>query len=291
MAAQQIDLQVELAADAADPVGGRRLTGGIGHLQPQRGVGRQRLQREQLAAQRGIGRRQQLAHRPLLHNHAVADLGHRVGGVAHRIHLVGDQDDRQAIPIAQLFKQAENGPGGVRIQPGGGLIRQQHRRIQRQRAGDADPLALAAGQLSRVKRRLVRQPYRCQQALYPLVDIARHHAQIGQRQRHILPGGFTLQQRGRLEHRAYRPPLPAQRLARKPRQVLAVHPDTAAARPLQQADAFRQRRFARPAGADHGGNRSGRHLQRNALQHLNPSPVRRAVSLVQSFNLYHRILT
>ena len=59
---------------------------------------------------------------------------------------MGNQDDRQLVLITQPLEQSQHrGRGrGLRIEAGGGFIRQQNGRAQRQRAGNADPLALAA---------------------------------------------------------------------------------------------------------------------------------------------------
>ena len=60
------------------------------------------------------------------------------------LHVVGDDDDRVA--AAQLVDQLLDLGGGDRIERRARLVHQDHFRIDRDRAGDAQPLLLAAGQ-------------------------------------------------------------------------------------------------------------------------------------------------
>ncbi|WP_216849161.1 hypothetical protein [Pimelobacter simplex] len=77
----------------------------------------------------------------------MVELGDDVGDAAHDVHLVGDHDDGEAEVVAQLGEQVEDGAGAVRVEPGRRLVGEQHRGVEGQPAGDADPLALAAGEL------------------------------------------------------------------------------------------------------------------------------------------------
>ena len=63
--------------------------------------------------------------------------------------VMRDDQDRRAKPAVQLVHQLENLGAGFRIQVPGGLVAQQNRRIEGQRARNRDPLALAAGKLVR----------------------------------------------------------------------------------------------------------------------------------------------
>ena len=60
------------------------------------------------------------------------------------LHIVGDDDDR--IAAAQLVDQLLDLGGGDRIERRAGLVHQDHLGIDRDGAGDAQPLLLAAGQ-------------------------------------------------------------------------------------------------------------------------------------------------
>ena len=83
----------------------------------------------------------------LLHVAAVAHHGDPVADPHGLLDVVGDEDDRLADGLLQaqelrLQPLADDGVDG-----GERLVHQQHRRIRGQRAGDAGPLALPAGQL------------------------------------------------------------------------------------------------------------------------------------------------
>ena len=145
MTAKEIDLQRPLLAQAADPVGGHRHIPAVAQTQQQIAVGScRRRQRQQLLAEQRIGTRQQIFDPPVLDDRPVADLRHRIRRRAHRVHFMGNQDDRQLVLITQPLEQSQHRGRGLRIEAGGGFIRQQNGRAQRQRAGNADPLALAA---------------------------------------------------------------------------------------------------------------------------------------------------
>lgn len=88
---------------------------------------------------------------------------------------MGNQDNRQAKLVAQPLEQRQNGARRRRVEPGSGLVGQQHRRVERQRPGDADALALAAGQLRRVAPRLIGQPDALQQMAHALFDFGGDH--------------------------------------------------------------------------------------------------------------------
>jgi hypothetical protein len=108
------------------------------------------------------------------HRHAVAD-------TADHVHLVGDQHDGQAQLAVDLRQQRQHRGGGLRVQRAGGLVAQQDLRAGRQRAGDADALLLAAGQLRRILLRMRFQAHGLQQLGHARVDLRLRRA--GQFQR------------------------------------------------------------------------------------------------------------
>ena len=106
--------------------------------------------RPQLGTERRVGIGEQVDEAAGLDDAAVVEPGDRVGDLEDGVHLVGDEHDRQVQVVAQLAQQLDDRGGRRRVEPGGRLVGQQHRRPQGERAGDADPLALAAGELERV---------------------------------------------------------------------------------------------------------------------------------------------
>ena len=73
-----------------------------------------RRQRQQLLAEQRIGTRQQIFDPPVLDDRPVADLRHRIRRRAHRVHFMGNQDDRQLVLITQPL----NGRLAGRLQAG-----------------------------------------------------------------------------------------------------------------------------------------------------------------------------
>ena len=76
--------------------------------------------------------------------------GDAVAHVAHDGEVVGDEDHRQAELALQLAQQVEDLGLDRDVEGGDRLVGDDQLRLQRERAGDADPLALAAGELVRV---------------------------------------------------------------------------------------------------------------------------------------------
>ena len=85
-----------------------------------------------------------------LHDATQIHHGHTVGQLAHRGEVVGDEQVAQAQPLAQFDKQFHDLCLDADVKCGHRLIEHQHRRADRQRAGDAHALALTAGELVRV---------------------------------------------------------------------------------------------------------------------------------------------
>ena len=63
---------------------------------------------------------------------------------------MGDQHDGHPELAIDVGKQIEDRARGLRIERRGRLVRQQHARPRRQRAGNADALLLAAGEFGRI---------------------------------------------------------------------------------------------------------------------------------------------
>ena len=76
--------------------------------------------------------------------------GDAVADVAHHGKIVGDEDVGQPQPLLQLLKQVHDLRLDRHVERRHRLVADDQRRLERQRAGDADPLALAAGEFVRV---------------------------------------------------------------------------------------------------------------------------------------------
>ena len=96
-------------------------------------------------------------------------LDHRdlAGDVADHRHLVGDQQDGQAELAVDAREQLEDRAGGLRVERRGRLVGEQHLRLGGQRAGDADALLLAAGELGRIAVALVGEADEIEQLVDP----------------------------------------------------------------------------------------------------------------------------
>ena len=74
---------------------------------------------------------------------------HPVGDVAHDVEVVGDEDVREPELFLQVLEQVEDLRLNRDVERRDGLVAEDELRVDRERAGDADPLALAAGELVR----------------------------------------------------------------------------------------------------------------------------------------------
>ncbi|KAG0734359.1 hypothetical protein G6F23_012467 [Rhizopus arrhizus] len=118
-----------------------------------------------LRVQEHPGNRSGLDHLPgIEHGNAIAD-------ATDHVHLVGDQHDGQAQLAVDLRQQRQHRGGGLRIERTGGFVAQQDLRARGQRAGNADALLLATGQLRRVLLRMCLQAHGLQQLGHARVDL------------------------------------------------------------------------------------------------------------------------
>ena len=69
--------------------------------------------------------------------------------------IVGDHHDRLAVIAVERLQQVEDLVASLAIEVAGRLVAKEQRRIGHDGAGDADPLLLAAGQLTRIVLRPV----------------------------------------------------------------------------------------------------------------------------------------
>ena len=87
--------------------------------------------------------------RSALHDLSVAHHREPVADLRRDAQVVGDEDHREVHAITDLVQQPQDLRLDGHVERGHRLVGDQHVRLQRQRAGDADPLALAAGELVR----------------------------------------------------------------------------------------------------------------------------------------------
>lgn len=222
---------------------------------------------QQFVRQRGAGVQDDVLHRTALDDAAVLDPGHRVGDLPDHLHLVGDEDDRQAELVAQMAEQAEDRSRGGRIQSGGRLVGEQVGRAEREGAGDPDALLLTAGKLGGIELPAIREAHPLKQFGDTLVDGVLGGVQVLQRQGDVLGDRASAQQRGGLEDDADTAAGGEQLVTVEAGEVLAVDTHGAAGGTLQETDTSRQGALTGAAGADHGEDLAAPHGQRYVVEH------------------------
>src|SRR5258708_6342399 len=93
---------------------------------------------------------EELAHRRLLHDLRAVHHDHALRGLGDDAHVVRDQHDGHAELGLELVQQLEDLRLDGHVEGGGGLVGDQEVRVARQRHGDHDALAHAAGELVRI---------------------------------------------------------------------------------------------------------------------------------------------
>ena len=82
----------------------------------------------------------------LLHNEAAIHEDHLISHIPGKGHLVG-YDDHGGFLLGKAADDLQHLAGQLRIQCGGGLVKAENVRMQRQCAGNGHPLLLTAGEL------------------------------------------------------------------------------------------------------------------------------------------------
>ena len=167
----------------------------------------------------------------------------------HHRHLVGDNHHRNTQPPVDVLHQAQNVPGGLWVQGGGGLIAQQNARVAGQGPGDGNALLLPAGQLGGVCLRLVRQAHHLQQLPGAALCVRLFHPGNLHGEADVFQAGALHQQVELLENHADGPPPDDELLGPHGAQVGPVDDDLSGGGPLQQIDAPHQCGLTRPAHA------------------------------------------
>src|SRR5438270_238664 len=96
--------------------------------------------------------RKDLRRWTLFHDPAVLHYGNVVADLRRDAQVMGDEQQRDTEPRLDFVEQLQHLRLYRHVQRRDGLIRHQHVGVERQRAGDRDALALAAGELMRITR-------------------------------------------------------------------------------------------------------------------------------------------
>ena len=139
-----------------------------------------------------------------------AAVAHDGNGVAHRQRLllvVGHQDEGDADLALQILQLDLHVAAQLAVERCQRLVEQQHRRAVDERAGDRDPLLLAARQLPDPPAPHAGQPHQLQGGVRPSLDLAAVEPgpALPQAKADILGDGHVGEQRIVLEHHVDRP--------------------------------------------------------------------------------------
>ncbi|CUJ82633.1 Uncharacterised protein [Achromobacter sp. 2789STDY5608615] len=207
---------------------------------------------------------EQLVRRRLLHDPAQVHHCHPVRHVAHHRQIVADEHIRQPELLLQIAHQVQDLRLHRHVQRRGRLVAHQELGLRRQRPRDRNALALAARELVRIARRVVRrQAHQRQQILNPAPRLGRRGAQA--------------QRDDGLGHDRAHPPARIQagvrvledhlRMQRAARAAAAIA-QRAAGRRHQAHQQLGQRRLAAAGLADDAQRGAARHRQRHAVDRL-----------------------
>ena len=182
------------------------------------------------------------------HQHAMAD-------VLHHRQIVRDKQIRQAALLLQIAKKIDDLRLHRNIQRAHRLVADDELRLHRQRAGDADALALAAAEFVRITPRVGRiqadgvQQFR--NALPPRRFAVGQMVNVQRLADDVLDGHARIQRAERvLENHLEFPPPRAQLGAVHAREIFAAEKNLARRRLHQAQDGAGQRGFAAAAFAD-----------------------------------------
>src|SRR5581483_11268811 len=183
--------------------------------------------------------------------------------------------------VGQLLHDGQHLAGHLRVECARGLVEEDERRLHREGAGDGHPLLLAAGELPRIRVRLVRQPDPGEEA-DPfggglLLGLPEH---LDGRLDDVLERRLVREEVEALEDHPDLRPLPGDALLRVLDELvallavadqLAVHGDPAPVHLLEVVDAADERRLAGPGRADDADGLALPDVEGDALQHLEPA--------------------
>ena len=102
------------------------------------------------------------------------------------IHVVGDQDDGDAVLPVQLAHDRHDLAPSLRVEHGGGLVEHHAARHHGDHARDGHALLLPAGQAVRRLRAVFVHADGLERLVHALADLRRRHTHVLQRERHVL---------------------------------------------------------------------------------------------------------
>ena len=121
-------------------------------------------------------RREHVLDRPALDDLARVHDEDVVGDIARARKVVGHVEKRDPVLLLELRHQVQDPDADRDVEHADRLVREDDLRLDRERAGDRDPLPLAARELVRILGGDVLrrdEPDRAQQLVHPLLDLAR----------------------------------------------------------------------------------------------------------------------
>jgi hypothetical protein len=163
--------------------------------------------------------RLQLRRGSLRHHAAPVDDRHLRRELVGLLHVVGREQDREALVGLQTADLLPHGDAHLGVEPGGGLVEEQHARPVHQADRDVEPALHPAGVGPSHAARGVGQAELLEELVDPAVEIASAHPLQVPLQLHVLPAGQVAVHAGALRHDADR----AAYLARLPEHVPARH--------------------------------------------------------------------
>ena len=195
-----------------------------------------------------------------------------VGDMTDDSDIMGDEEVGQMQPALQLAQQIQDLRLDRDVQRRGRLVQHQEARLQRQRAGDGDALALAAGEFMGIaveqlgpQADLLGKPHDAGLALGRAQPV-RHGQRLGDDAGHR---HARIQRALRvLEHDLEAPAERGQRLARGRPDIGAVEQHLARRRPLQAHDGLAQRGLAAARFADDAQGLAAPDLEVDAVQRM-----------------------
>ena len=116
---------------------------------------------------------EQLLRRPLFDDRAVAHHGDASGDLGHDAEIVGNEQDRHPRPTLDVANEGQYLRLRRHVERGGGLVRDEDARFERQRHGDHGALALPARKLVRIGARghgRIGQPHLLEEIEHPHAD-------------------------------------------------------------------------------------------------------------------------
>ena len=208
------------------------------------------LLQDQLLRDGGLGIDEHRAHRALLGNAAVVDDRHAVADGVDDLHLVRDDNDRDAKLAVDLRQKLQDLAGRGGVERRGRLVTEQIPRACRKRPRDGNALLLTAGELRGVCARAPVKADELQKLHRALFCRRLRRPGKLQREQDVSEDRALLQQIEVLKDHADAAARPQQLLLGKRGQLLSVQHDLTGGRRLQEVDAAHQRGLARTGQAD-----------------------------------------